>query len=100
MKEAIPLGWAGIDIGKGHHWVCLIDQAGTTVWSAKVVNDEAAILDAIGAPPEGTLTNCLNLRTAVASRRRHRAHGRCRGADLPGRPHARPRTGRAAGLRR
>lgn len=48
MKEPISLGWAGIDVGKGHHWVCLIDQAGTTVWSAKAVNDETAILDAIG----------------------------------------------------
>jgi transposase len=49
LKQRIPLGWAGIDVGKGHHWICLIDEAGTTVWSAKVVNDEAAILDAIAA---------------------------------------------------
>lgn len=48
MKEQVPLGWAGIDVGKGHHWICLIDEAGTTVWSTKVVNDEAAILDAVG----------------------------------------------------
>ncbi len=47
MNQRIPLGWAGIDVGKGHHWICLIDEAGTTVWSTKVVNDEAAILDAI-----------------------------------------------------
>ena len=48
MKERISLGWAGIDIGKGHHWICLIDSSGATVWSAKAVNDEAAILDAVG----------------------------------------------------
>lgn len=47
MVERTALGRAGIDVGKGHHWVCLIDATGTTVWSAKVVNDEAAILDAI-----------------------------------------------------
>ncbi|MGW5363816.1 IS110 family transposase [Actinopolymorpha pittospori] len=47
MKKRIPFGWAGIDVGKGHHWICLIDQSGTTVWSAKVINDEAAILDAV-----------------------------------------------------
>ncbi|RPF27282.1 transposase [Georgenia muralis] len=47
MKQRIALGWAGVDVGKGHHWICLIDEAGTTVWSTKVVNDEAAILDAI-----------------------------------------------------
>ena len=49
MKEQVPLGWAGIDVGKGHHWICLIDEAGTRVWSTKVVNDEATILDAIGS---------------------------------------------------
>lgn len=48
MKKPIPFGWAGIDVGKGHHWLSLIDDAGTTLWSTKVVNDEAAILDAIG----------------------------------------------------
>lgn len=35
MKEPIPFGWAGIDVGKGHHWLCLIDEAGTTIWSTK-----------------------------------------------------------------
>lgn len=49
MKERVPLGWVGIDVGKGHHWVCLIDGAGATLWSVKVVNDETAILDAISA---------------------------------------------------
>ncbi|WP_068329938.1 IS110 family transposase [Janibacter terrae] len=48
MKEQVPLGWAGIDVGKGHHWICFIDEADTTVWSTKVINDEAAILDAVG----------------------------------------------------
>lgn len=47
MEEPVPRGWAGVDVGKGHHWVCLIDDAGTTLWSSKVINDEAAILDAI-----------------------------------------------------
>ena len=28
--------------------MCLIDESGSTVWSAKVVNDEAAILEAVG----------------------------------------------------
>lgn len=48
MHQRVPLGWAGIDVGKGHHWICLIDENGATVSSVKVVNDEAAILDAIG----------------------------------------------------
>jgi len=41
MKEQVPLGWADIDVGKGHHRICLIDEAGTTVWPTKVLNDEA-----------------------------------------------------------
>ena len=48
MNQPVARGWAGIDVGKGHHWMCLIDEGGSTLWSSKVVNDEAAILDAIG----------------------------------------------------
>ena len=48
MGEQVARGWAGIDVGKGHHWVCLIDETGSTLWSSKVVNEQAAILDAIG----------------------------------------------------
>ena len=51
MGEQVTRGWAGIDVGKVHHWVCLIDETGSTLWSSKVVNDEAAILDAIGEVP-------------------------------------------------
>lgn len=47
MEEQVATAWAGIDVGKGHHWLCLIDDAGTTLWSTKVVNDETVILDAI-----------------------------------------------------
>lgn len=49
MSAHRPTAWAGIDVGKTHHWVCLIDPHGETVFSAKVDNDETAILDAIGA---------------------------------------------------
>jgi len=44
----VPQGWAGVDVGKGHHWVCLIAEDGTSLWSSKVINDETAILEAIG----------------------------------------------------
>jgi len=49
MEQVVPRGWAGVDVGKGHHWVCLNDEAGATLWSSKVVNDESAILQAIAA---------------------------------------------------
>jgi len=48
QQQPVPRGWAGVDVGKGHHWVCLIDEAGTTLWSSRVANDEGAILKAIG----------------------------------------------------
>jgi transposase len=48
QQQSVPRGWAGIDVGKGHHWMCLIDEDGTTRWSSKVVNDEGVILEAIG----------------------------------------------------
>jgi transposase len=40
--------WAGIDAGKGHHWITVVDESGSTVWSQKVDNDEGVILDALG----------------------------------------------------
>lgn len=42
-----PNLWVGIDAGKAHHWACAVDQDGKTLWSDKIANDEAAILDAI-----------------------------------------------------
>jgi len=40
--------WAGIDAGKGHHWITVVDGTGGRLWSKKVENDESAILDALG----------------------------------------------------
>ncbi len=48
QQQPVPRGWAGVDVGKGHHWVCLIEEAGATLWSSAVANDEGAILEAIG----------------------------------------------------
>lgn len=50
MREHERAGelWAGIDAGKAHHWVTVVDQTGGRVWSKKVDNDESAILDALG----------------------------------------------------
>ncbi len=35
--------WAGVDIGKRHHWVCVVDAEGQVLVSAKLVNDETEI---------------------------------------------------------
>ncbi len=39
-----PEIWAGIDAGKGYHWAVALDADGETVFSTKVINDEAQIL--------------------------------------------------------
>ncbi|WP_033223463.1 IS110 family transposase [Kitasatospora phosalacinea] len=48
MGERSVRAWAGVDAGKGHHWAAVVDEAGTTLWSKKIVNDETAILTALG----------------------------------------------------
>jgi transposase len=35
--------WAGVDVGKEHHWVCVVDDMGTVVLSRKLGNDEKPI---------------------------------------------------------
>jgi transposase len=48
--------WAGVDVGKEHHWVCVVDTAGAVVLSRKLANDEQPIraliaeVDALGQP--------------------------------------------------
>lgn len=39
--------WAGIDVGKEHHWICVLDDSGTVVLSRRFTNDEAAITSVI-----------------------------------------------------
>ena len=41
--------WAGIDIGKTHHWVCVVDADGAMLLSAKLANDEEEIVALIAA---------------------------------------------------
>ncbi|MCK8675751.1 IS110 family transposase [Rhodococcus sp. HM1] len=46
--------WAGIDVGKEHHWICVLDTSGAVVLSRRCDNDEATIraviteIDALG----------------------------------------------------
>jgi transposase len=35
--------WVGVDVGKTHHWACVVDEAGTVLVSRKVANDEAEL---------------------------------------------------------
>ena len=36
--------WVGIDVGKTHHWACVVDADGKILLSAKIANDEVEIL--------------------------------------------------------
>jgi len=47
MTERRARIWVGVDAGKGHHWAAAVDELGFQVWSKKIDNDEAAILEAI-----------------------------------------------------
>jgi transposase len=40
--------WAGVDVGKEHHWVCVVDDTGAVVLSRKLVNDEQPIRALVG----------------------------------------------------
>jgi transposase len=44
--------WVGVDIGKTHHWVCVLDANGKALLSTKVLNDEAEILTLIASVGE------------------------------------------------
>ncbi|MDP7701588.1 IS110 family transposase [Mycobacterium sp. TY815] len=39
--------WAGVDVGKEHHWVCVVDDKGAVVLSRKLANDEQSIRELI-----------------------------------------------------
>lgn len=41
--------WAGIDIGKAAHHICVIDTAGRRVWSKRITNDQPSLETAIDA---------------------------------------------------
>lgn len=49
VPAALDKAWAGIDVGKRHHWVCVVDPGGRQLLSVKVANDEAEIAAAIGS---------------------------------------------------
>lgn len=36
--------WVGIDVGKTHHWACVVDTEGKPLLSVKIANDEAEIM--------------------------------------------------------
>jgi transposase len=39
--------WAGVDVGKEHHWVCVVDDNGKVVLSRRLFNDEQPIRELV-----------------------------------------------------
>jgi transposase len=39
--------WAGVDVGKEHHWICVVDDNGTVMLPRRLVNDEQPIRDLV-----------------------------------------------------
>ncbi|MCX4610217.1 IS110 family transposase [Streptomyces mirabilis] len=48
MTQRPPQVWAGIDVGKGHHWITVVDADGDPLWNRKVINSEPDILTVFG----------------------------------------------------
>ena len=48
MPPATATIWAGIDVGKTHHWVEVVDVDGVTLLSRRVLNDQVEIDELIG----------------------------------------------------
>ena len=43
MAAQRDTAWVGIDVGKTHHWACVVDAEGKALLSVKIANDEAEI---------------------------------------------------------
>lgn len=48
MTQRPPQVWAGIDVGKGHHWITVVNADGDPLWNRKVINSETDILGVFG----------------------------------------------------
>jgi transposase len=49
VSAALDRAWAGIDVGKRHHWVCVVGLDGSQLLSVKIANDEAEIAAVISS---------------------------------------------------
>ena len=63
--------WAGVDAGKSDHYCVVIDADGKRLWSRRVANDEAALLELINAitalADGGQLTWAIDLNAGGAA---------------------------------
>src|SRR5829696_9181118 len=48
MAAQRDMVWIGIDVGKTHHWVCVVGADGKVLLSVRIANDEAQIVALLG----------------------------------------------------
>ena len=51
--------WVGVDVGKTHHWVCVLDADGRKVLSIKIANDQAELTAVIARVSDSCKTDRL-----------------------------------------
>jgi hypothetical protein len=61
--------WVGIDVGKTHHWACVVDDDGKRLLSVRIANDEAEIVTLV-ANTVALASQLIWLSTSSAPRRR------------------------------
>ena len=69
MTAQRDMAWVGIDVGKTHHWACMVDVEGKKLLSIKVANDEADIVALIA---DGRFASDTGLFGPSTSSVRHR----------------------------
>ena len=57
MAAQPDMAWVGIDVGKAHHWACVVDAGGKILLSVRIANDEAEIVAFLAKA--GSLANML-----------------------------------------
>ena len=69
MVSRADKAWAGIDVGKRHHRVCVVDPDGKQLLSVKVANEEAGIEAVIGSVTglAGTIISAVDIIGAPAA---------------------------------
>ena len=66
MAAQRDTAWVGIDVGKTHHWACVVDAEGKALLSVKVANDEAEI-EALLAKTGSLLTGSAYVQVAATA---------------------------------
>ncbi|MEV4417629.1 transposase [Catellatospora sp. NPDC049609] len=68
MAGQLDRAWVGIDVGKTHHWACVVDSDGKRLLSTKIGNDEVEIVALVTTA--GNLASQLTWAVDISGRAR------------------------------